>query len=87
MPLLNCVSTGVVGERADVLPFTCVAIETVRQSEIGRTDVFVLPSPRVTEPRRGLFLPYESLPFRRCRLPLVVSAVSDPRRHPFDAVV
>ena len=26
VPLLNCMSTGVVGGRADVLPFTCVAI-------------------------------------------------------------
>ena len=38
--LLNCVSTGVVSERADVLPFTCVAIETVRRSELcGRTSL------------------------------------------------
>jgi len=46
---------------------------------IGRSDVCVLTSPRVTEPRRGLFLPHESLPF--CRLSSVVSAVFDRRRH------
>jgi len=61
-------------------------VEDTATEWVGRTDVCVLPSLRVTEPRRGLFLPYESLPFRRCRLPLVVSAVSDPIRHPFDVV-
>ena len=83
VPLLNCVSIGIVGGRADVLPFTCVAIDMVRRSEIGRTDVFVLSSPRVTVPRCGRFLPYEPLLFRRC-----VACCWSPRlrHHPFDTV-
>jgi len=82
------VSTGVVGEWADVLPFTCVAVElrTVRRSElVGRTSLSY-------RRREWLCLvAASSCRTSRCRSDVVACRWScrpclSPRRHPFDAV-
>jgi len=89
VPLLNWVSTGVVSERADLQPFTCVAVElrSVRRSElIGRTSL--------SYRRRGwlcLVAASSCCTPGRCRSDAVVCRWScrpflSPRRHPFDAV-